>query len=114
MAIEDGVLVDATIGDLAEVSGQHYKHPMAMTNAVFALMQRAVNSPRWCNDFKGVWHDILHMSKMGVVRRLDATAHLFRVLVTGTGRRKWHTLKIVCHPGDNAEPVITVMLPEED
>ena len=113
-AIEDGVLIDATIGDLAEVSRQHFKYPVAMTAAVFALMEKAVNHPRWCNDFKGVWHDILWMSKMGMMMRRDATQHLFRVIITGTGRRRNHTLKIVCGPGDNTEPVLTVMLPEED
>ncbi len=112
-AIEDGVLVDANIGDLAEVTRQHFKYPVAMTAAVFRLMEKAVNNPRWCNDYRGVWHDILHMSKVAIVRRIDPTQHLFRVIITGTGRRKYHTLKIVCHPGDNAEPVLTVMMPNE-
>ena len=123
-ALEDGVLVDANIGDLAEVTREHYKYPVAMTIAVFELIEKAVNHPRWLNDYQGVWHDILHMSKVAIVRRIDArgdidiecapTQHLFRVIITGTGRKRWHTLKIVCHPGDNAEPVLTVMMPNED
>ena len=113
-AIEDGVLVDGMVGDLAEVSRQHFKYPVAMTAAVFELMEKAVNHPKWCNDFRGVWHDILWMSKMAKIRRIDATQHLFRVIITGTGRKRYHTLKIVCHAGDNAEPVLTVMLPDED
>ncbi len=113
-AIEDGVLVDATIGDLAEVTRQHYRHPVAMTASVFALIERAVNHPKHCNDYKGVWHDILWMSKMGITRRFDATTHLFKVIITGAGRKKVHELKIQCHLGDNAEPVLTVMLPGED
>jgi len=112
-AIEDGVLVDATIGDLAEVTRQHYKYPVAMTAAVFALMEQAVNHPKWCNDYKGVWHDILWMSRMFPVRRWE-TGCLFQVVITGTGRKRKHTLKIECGPGDDAEPVLTVMLPEED
>ncbi len=113
-AIEDGVLVDANIGDLAEVTRQNFKYPVAMTSAVFGLMEKAVDHPDWCNDFKGVWHDILHMSKVAIVQRIDATQHLFRVIITGTGRKRYHMLKIVCHPGDNAEPVLTVMMPDED
>ncbi len=113
-AIEDGVLVDATIGDFAEVSRQHFRYPIAMTAEVFGLIERAVNHPRWLNDFKGVWHDILHMSKLGIVSRIDPTQHLFRVIITGTGRKRNHTLKIVCHPGDQGEPVMTVMMPHED
>ena len=113
-AIEDGVLVDGNIGDLAEVTRQHYKWPVAMTAAVFALMEQAVNHPKWCNDFKGVWHDILGMSKMYITRRISKSSHLFEVIITGTGRKRKHTLKVICGPGDDAEPVITILLPEED
>ncbi len=86
-AIEDGVLVDGTIGDLAEVTRQHYKYPVAMTAAVFALMEQAVNHPKWCNDYNGVWHDILWMSRKNITRRFDPTTHLFKVIITGTGRK---------------------------
>ena len=113
-AIDDGVLVDGTIGDLAEVTRQHYKYPVAMTAAVFALMEQAVNNRKHCNDWRGVWHDILFMSRAYITRRFDDTSHLFEVIITGTGRKKKHTLKIVCGPGDDAEPVVTIMLPEED
>jgi len=53
-ALEDGFQVDANIGDFAEVSRQHYKYPVFMTKAVFDLMERAVENPRWRDDFKGV------------------------------------------------------------
>ena len=113
-AIEDGVLVDANIGDLAEVTRENYKWPVAMTASVFAMMEKAVNHPKWCNDYKGVWHDICWMSKMNITRRFDESSHLFKVIITGLGRKRIHELKIVCGPGDDAEPVVTVMLPEED
>ncbi len=120
-AIDDGVLVSGNEGDFDEVTRQHYKSPVAMTAAVFAMIERAVAHPKHCNDFKGVWHDILWMSRQqsAIVQRFDSTSHLFRVVITGTGKRRtdgleWHTLKIVCGPGDDAEPVVTIMLPEED
>ncbi len=112
-AIEDGVLVDAMAGDLAEVSRQHYKHPVAMTAGVFSLIKRAVEHPKHCNDYKGVWHDVLYMSHAAPAKRWQ-TGCLFPVIITGTGRRRNHTLKIECGPGDDGEPVMTVMLPEED
>jgi hypothetical protein len=113
-AIEDGVLVDASAGDLAEVTRQHFKYPVAMTAGVHALIEQAVNHPKHCNDWRGVWHDVLWMSQRNITQRFDETTHLFQVTITGTGRRKVHTLKAQCHPGDNAEPVITIMLPDED
>jgi len=112
-AIEDGVLVDASVGDLAEVSRQHYKHPVAMTAAVWGLIDRAVKHPKHCNDYKGVWHDILWMSRVCPTKKW-ATGRLFLVIITGVGRKRNHTLKIECGPGDDGEPVLTIMLPEED
>ena len=112
-AIEDGVLVDGMQPELAEVSRQHYKHPVAMTAAVFGLIQRAVENEKYCNDYKGVWHDVLGMRRMAAVQRWE-TGCLFRLIITGTGRRRNHTLKIECGPGDNGEPVMTVMMPDED
>lgn len=112
-AIEDGVLVDAMQGDFAEVSRQHFKYPIAMSRAVFELMERAVNNPKWCNDYAGIWHDILHMSKCAAYKRTETTSW-FQCIITGVGRKRYYNFKIVCGPGDTPKPVLTVMLAEED
>ncbi len=112
-AIEDGVLISGMTGDLEEVSRQHFKSPIAMTAAVFGIMERAVQNKRHCNDFKGVWHDILWMSK-ACGRVVDESTRIFPVTITGAGRKRLYHFKIVCGPGDNGEPVMTIMLPEED
>jgi len=111
-AIEDGVLVDlnAVAGDVCR---QHFKVPIACTAAVWALIDKAVKSPKHCNDVAGVVHDILFMSKTGLARKVDDSTRIFTVIITG-GRKRNHQLKLVCGPGDNAEPVVTIMLPEED
>jgi hypothetical protein len=106
-AIADGTLIDANVGDLAEVTRQHHRYPVAMTAAVFSLMEAAVSS-RKGQDYRGIWHDILHMSRYAAHVRAD-TYVVFRVYIG----RKLHTLKAVCGPGDDAEPVITVMLEDE-
>ena len=85
-----------------------------MTAAVFNLIQTAVEHPSAGNDYAGVWHDILWMSKRGITARPDASTVLFQVKITGTGQRSIYTLKLVCGPGDEAEPVLTLMLPNED
>jgi hypothetical protein len=36
------------------------------------------------------------------------------LVVTRTNRPSLVTLKATCSPGDNGEPVITILLPEED
>ncbi|GAG58437.1 unnamed protein product, partial [marine sediment metagenome] len=42
------------------------------------------------------------------------TGCMFKVVITGTGKKKIHTFKIECSGGDNGEPVLTIMLPDED
>lgn len=110
-ALEDGVLANAQVGDLAEVTRQHVGSiPCVLTSGLFGLIQRAVANPRWCNDWKGVWHDILWMSS-GARRRLSRPGDVqyFRVIITGAGRTKIHTLGVdwdgesLCYmlPGEN-------------
>lgn len=114
-AIEDGMLVDLTDpeSDTAEVCRQHYRYPIACTAAVFEIMRRAVENPRYCNDYKGVLHDMLHMSKV-YKRQLSPSAVMFRVIITGAGRSRNYDFKLVVGPGDQGEPVITIMMPNED
>jgi hypothetical protein len=113
-AIADGVLADASTGDLAEVSAQHFPSVhVAMTATVFALIEQAVASPKHANDCRGVWHDILHMSRACPVRVWQG-GRLFRVIITGTGRKRLHTLKAISHPDETGRPCLTIMLPDED
>ena len=37
---------------------------------------------------------------------------LIEVIITGTGRKRTHTLKLTAGPGDDMEPVITITLPK--
>lgn len=112
-AIADGMLADLMQHEMLAVCRQHFRHPIACTSAVFAIMQKAVENPRYCNDYAGILHDMLFMSKaMG--RRLDASTVLFRVIIQGAGRSKYYDFKLMVHPGDQGEPVITISLPTED
>lgn len=112
-AIEDGFLVDLMQDEMEEVCGQHYKHPIACTLPVFEIMQKAVANPRYCNDYAGILHDMLYMSRVHYQFH-GHTARLFQVIIKGAGRKSLYTFKLVCHPGDGGEPVMTIMLPKED
>lgn len=111
-AIADGVLVDLSRA-APDVCGQHYRHGIACTAAVWSLIQRAIHNRHWCNDLNGIVHDILYMSKAHALA-LDSSTRLFRVIIKGTGRQSLYSFKLVCGPGDNGEPVLTLMFPEED
>lgn len=111
-AIEDGVLVDLS-AIVPDVCRQHYKYPIACTAAVWAIIDAAVRNKHHMNSVAGIVHDILWMSRV-YKRQISPDTVITRVTITGAGRKKIYDLKLVAGPGDNAEPVITLMLPEED
>jgi hypothetical protein len=125
-AIEDGVLVDLSSprsslesgkshpSDLSELCRQLYTYPVACTSGVWGIIERAVSNKNCSNDLRGVVWDILCMSQKGITEKIDDAQHLFQVIITGTGRKRVHTFKAICGPGDDMSPVITIMLPEED
>lgn len=113
MALADGVLVDATQGEFAAVSREHFPdHHLALTSAVFALVNAAMETAEG-SDFAGIWHDILWMSRVRPVRLLPG-GHTFKVGIHQGSLLRWHELKILFHGGDNGEPCATVMLSDED
>lgn len=112
-AIDDGVLAD--LSEIApDVCRQHFKHPVACTAAVWDIIEKAVANKKYCNDFNGIVHDMLYMSKRMAIREVSPSTRLFQMIIKGAGRKSNYTFKIVCGPGDNAEPTMTIMLPEED
>jgi hypothetical protein len=111
-AIDDGVLVDVT--ETANETG--LKYPTALTVAAW---QKCVVAPDGVEgqDEQGRLWDIVcllrHAISTGVraeTRRLEFTVSVR----TDKHRSENVTLTAVCGPGDDAEPVITVMLPHED
>ena len=115
-ALEDGVLVDANTGDLAEVTQQHTRLKVYMTRALFDLIEKAVNNKRQCNDWKGVWHDILWMSQ-GARRHLQiGRPAFFQLIITGTGRKKLYTLQVALGfaTPESKEPHLVYMMEDED
>ena len=113
-AVEDGVLVD--LSTLCPEEAKLYKHNVCCTAAVWAIIDQAVNNKKHHNDLKGVVWDLMFMSTRARVNRAgsDASTCYFQCIIKGAGRKSLFTFKLVCGPGDSAEPVITIMLPDED
>lgn len=109
-ALEDGFQVDANIGDFAEVSRSHFKYPVFMTREVYSLIEKAVASKHG-NDFAGVWHDILYMSKV-YYKDIDPSRRLFQVKITGAGRKSIFTMIAEVGPKDidDASPAVTISM----
>lgn len=113
-AIEDGVLVD--VSDMAKQAGIRF--PVAVTSAVwhdFIVPNKAMED--FCQSEDGRLWDVLWMFR-NQAKRLGTDRCLFQVYffmdINGIPRRTLTTLKAICGPGDNGEPVITLMRPDED
>lgn len=112
-AIEDGVLVDVSY--LARQEG--FVYPVAVTRSVFNRYVTPDGSARDDGEtVMGRLHDMLTVLRFSVKRaeHKDPSVVFFDVKFTVHGRSRVVRLKSMCGPGDDMEPVITVMLPDED
>lgn len=117
-AIADGVLVD--ISETAREAG--FRWPVAVTAAAWAdcVEWSEEDSRRQVHqDESGRLWDVLWMAFVAI--RGNATGEsqlayqLYRVPRDGeTVEARLTTLKLVAGPGDAGEPVVTIMLPQED
>jgi hypothetical protein len=128
-AIEDGVLVSLNDPSFTFRPGLNIcaeagiKFPVAMTIAAFAKTVSELDTPLPpCQDISGRLWDVLTMFRLAAKRggseiRFPVTV-INWVRVGGERinrtRRETVILKALCGPGDNGEPVITIMLPDED
>lgn len=109
-ALEDGVLVDC--GRLAKEAG--FTVPVAITRTVWdgfidpgtMGMGQSIDGRLWDTL------QLLRRAIKGAAAGVDTMR--FKCIYIMGAESRLVTLKAVCSGGDNAEPVITVMLPEED
>ena len=106
MALADGVLCDLT---QFEITRKYYKYPVACTETVWNVIEAALNNKEECFDLTGILHDIYSMSIIRY-KEVDPTTRTFEVYIN----HELYQLKSVCGPGDNLEPVITIMMIDED
>jgi hypothetical protein len=117
-AIADGVLVDVS----AQAKETGFRVPVALTCAVWedcALWtehDEATNAGQGQSTEGRLW-DILTMAYLAATRTDGDRApfSLFRVPRNGdNGSSLRVDLVLTIHPGDEGEPVCTIMLPDED
>ncbi len=117
-AIDDGVLIDATA--MAKEAG--FKWPVALTAAAWAdcvAWSDDDNNHQVYQDQSGRLWDVLFMASYAIRTANNADRQLqFGLQRIPRNRRSTEsqrsTLKLILGPGDDGEPVITIMLPEED
>ena len=117
-ALADGVLIDA--GPMAREAG--FRWPVAITAAAWAdcVTWNDADSERQTHqDQSGRLWDVLFSAAHAVRTRADAGAQLlfelYRVPRDGRSTEAERTkLKLVVGPGDDGEPVMTILLSNED
>lgn len=116
-APEDGVLID--VSKTANEAG--FKYPVAVTARVWDELitpdDRA--RPMGQSEEGRLW-DVLMVLRFEVKRRVGVQLRRpdlisFSLLaIMKQAQRRIIRLKAQCGPGDNGEPVLTIMFPEED
>jgi len=117
-ALEDGVLIDA--GALAQEIG--YRWPVALTTAAWedCVARSEADSARQVHqDEAGRLWDLLYMGAYALRTRVGGGAwlhySLYRIPRDGhSTQAKLISLKLMIGPGDDGEPVITILLRNED
>jgi hypothetical protein len=111
-ALRDGVLIDMS----ATAREAGFKYPFALTAAAWAKVV-AIPPGVVGQDEAGRLWDVLWMLRVAVARGPGGAVVPFALHVRNDNRERTPPLvqlKAVCGPGDQGEPVVTVMLPEED
>lgn len=112
-ALEDGTLVD--VSELAKEAG--FLYPVAVTHAVHCVLNPSSALERQGQSFAGRAWDMFFVLRVAI-RSMHNPGDDIRFsplfVPQSGGRPEPLALRSVCGPGDNAEPVITIMLPHED
>ncbi len=108
-AIEDGVLVDLT--ELAKEAG--FKIPVAITSSIYELLNDTHQAGQ---SFEGRAWDLLTVLHFEIMRSKSTDIIYFAPYFNATchSEPKPYRFWAKCGPGDNHEPVITVMCIGED
>lgn len=116
-ALEDGLLVD--VSELAREAG--FRYPVAVTLAVhenYVHWTEEDNKRQTYQDIEGRLWDILWMMRLQKKRISETGLFEFYCIPRNDKSRRQTpiktTLKALCHGDDEGEPVITIMLPNED
>ena len=110
-AIEDGVLVD--VSSTAKEAGINF--PVALTSTVWDMYVVPSAKLEGCGQsVSGRLWDLLWMFRLNAMRSNKSLLYFSCLFLDANEKLEEVKFKALCGPGDNAEPVITIMLPGED
>jgi len=108
-AIEDGVLAD--ISSLAREAG--FKFPVAVTSRLFELLN---DTTQLGQSFEGRAWDLLMILRFAIRKSSGTDTIYFAPLFNTKDHREPKPYKLwsKCGPGDEGDPVISIMFQDED
>lgn len=130
-ALEDGVLID--VSEMGEEAG--FKIPVAVTESVWGMINNIPPACQGIQDVAGRLWDVLWMGTCAARRNPDKDTVRYKLKLTRIEQKNHAvedkktgeeivkqeyllvhdiTLKMVIGPGDQGEPVLTIMMPNED
>lgn len=111
-AIDDGELRD--VSTMAKEA--NFKIPVAVTRAVWhEFVEPTEQDASEGQSIDGRLWDVLWMLFAKIKMLKDKSGYLlYEINLRTNGVTRERQLKALCHGGDNAEPVMTIMLPGED
>ena len=111
-AIADGVLIDLSTSFPSDT--RLFKWPLACTATVWNLIESAA-AGEGVDPALYVW-DTVFLAHNAIKSKSDSGSSelFFKIMLPLTETGTEQKLKLVCGPGDSGEPVLTIMLPEED
>ena len=101
--------------DLAREAG--FVFPVALTETLYhAYIVPALELVAAGQSIQGRLWDLLFVLRFAIAKARDTDTILFKVLflMSTDSTPVLIELKAVCGPGDDGEPVLTIMLPDED
>ena len=113
-ALEDGVLVDVS----KTASEARFVFPVAVTAGVWADVNDIPEAKQGIQDVEGRLWDLLFTAaqrcKKSSGKRSDEAEGLPFDLIMHVGEAPYYHAKVHLGPGDEMEPVITILRPDED
>lgn len=110
-ALDDGVLID--VSDLASEAG--FSWPVAVTSRLFYQYIEPTSAlDALGQSAAGRLWDVFSVLRWKATGSNETTVSFKTWFLTGINHRELIHLKAIAGPGDNGEPVITIMLREED
>jgi len=112
-AIADGVLIEVPLSTSKEAG---IRYPVAITSALWeSLIKPTPELEAQGQSFEGRVWDLVFMFAL-YARTATSSTLIYECLfqMNPSKEPELHKIKAVIGPGDTSDPVITIMLPEED